>query len=307
MARVRGTREGIPAGGEAAPRNEGRSRGYTSGGRGEGWGGLGLPEETRGREESVAMAVAAAVVAVEPGGNAKGLRRERGWRGAAAMPRGVWGWGTERPRQRRGVDMARATTRWQVECACPEIFSFFAPYPLRPTEQIVLSFLRSRSAKLVPPLALSPSPSPSPFPPPPPSPAPSSSSSSSSSCPLSLFTILLRSNRRDATSVSRPCHFLSLSLFSISFWLPTFSRSALQTRVHLYSIISSSFTAFSRFSGHGRCHAVFLAVSVDVPRLIYPPYRSSPRFVLCRTQSRAKRIILVFRFVSFRFVSFRFA
>ena len=201
--------------------------------------------------------------------------------------------------------MARATTRWQVECACPEIFSFFAPYPLRPTEQIVLSFLRSRSAKLVPPLALSPSPSPSPFPPPPPSPAPSSSSSSSSSCPLSLFTILLRSNRRDATSVSRPCHFLSLSLFSISFWLPTFSRSALQTRVHLYSIISSSFTAFSRFSGHGRCHAVFLAVSVDVPRLIYPPYRSSPRFVLCRTQSRAKRIILVFRFVSFRFVSFR--
>lgn len=53
----------------------------------------------------------------------------------------------QRPR-RRGVGMARATTRWQVECACPEIFSRRSPslsVPLLP----VLSpfFARPLSAR----------------------------------------------------------------------------------------------------------------------------------------------------------------
>lgn len=64
-------------------------------------------QEGKGREESVAVAVAA-TAAVEPGGNAKeGLRRERG-RWSAALPRGE-GKGTSTAAE--GVDMARATTR----------------------------------------------------------------------------------------------------------------------------------------------------------------------------------------------------
>lgn len=64
-------------------------------------------QEGKGREESVAVAVAA-TAAVEPGGNAKeGLRRERG-RWSAVLPRGE-GNGTSTTAE--GVDMARATTR----------------------------------------------------------------------------------------------------------------------------------------------------------------------------------------------------